>query len=70
MGPTQRLSDETVLLAEFNHRLCNTLQIIAAMMALCRRDPDRSAKPVVAAKAKPTAAAAESPVSEFSSSFR
>jgi two-component sensor histidine kinase len=36
MGPTRRFSDETVLLAEFNHRLCTTLQIIAAMMARCR----------------------------------
>lgn len=47
MGATQRLSDETVLLAEFNHRLCNTLQIISAMLARCRRDADGSATPVV-----------------------
>src|SRR5207302_9550486 len=43
MGPTQRFSDDTVLLAEFNHRLFNTLQIIAAMVARCRRDTDGSA---------------------------
>jgi two-component sensor histidine kinase len=47
MGPTQHFSDETVLLAEFNHRMCNTLQIIAAMVARCRRDPDGSATPVL-----------------------
>jgi two-component sensor histidine kinase len=47
MGRTQRFSDETVLLAEFNHRLCNTLQIIAAMVAQCRRDTDGSATPVL-----------------------
>jgi len=47
MGPIQRFSDETVLLAEFNHRLFNTLQIIAAMVARCRRDADGSATPVL-----------------------
>jgi two-component sensor histidine kinase len=47
MGSTQRFSDETVLLAEFNHRLCNTLQVIAAMVAQCRRDTDGSATPVL-----------------------
>jgi two-component sensor histidine kinase len=47
MGPTQRYSDETVLLAEFNHRLFNTLQIIVAMVARCRRDTDAAATPVL-----------------------
>jgi two-component sensor histidine kinase len=47
MGPTQRFSDETVLLAEFNHRLFNTLQIIAAMVARCRRDTDGLATTVL-----------------------
>jgi two-component sensor histidine kinase len=47
MGATQRFSDETVLLAEFNHRLFNTLQIIAAMVARCRRDTDGPATPVL-----------------------
>ena len=47
MGATQRFSDETVLLAEFNHRLFNTLQIITAMVAQCRRDTDGSATPVL-----------------------
>src|SRR5437879_10750676 len=47
MGPTQRYSDETVLLAEFNHRLFNTLQIIVAMVARCRRDADAAAIPVL-----------------------
>jgi two-component sensor histidine kinase len=47
MGPTQRFSDETVLLAEFNHRLFNTLQIIAAVVAQCQRDADGSATPVL-----------------------
>jgi two-component sensor histidine kinase len=47
MGPTQRFSDETVLLAEFNHRLFNTLQVIAAMVARCRHDTEGSATPVL-----------------------
>jgi two-component sensor histidine kinase len=44
MSPTQ-CSNETVLLAELSHRLCNTLQIIAAIVARCRRDTDGSATP-------------------------
>src|ERR1700755_2733738 len=47
MGSAQRFSDETVLLAEFNHRLCNTLQIIAAVVARCRRGADGCATPLL-----------------------
>jgi two-component sensor histidine kinase len=32
------MGEEMVLLAEFNHRLCNTLQIIAAAIDQCRKD--------------------------------
>jgi two-component sensor histidine kinase len=47
MGPAQRFNDETVLLAELSHRMSNTLQIIAAMVARCRRDTDGSASPLL-----------------------
>lgn len=45
MDPTQRFSDETMLLVEFNHRMFNTLQIIGAMVARCRRDTDGRTTP-------------------------
>jgi two-component sensor histidine kinase len=47
MGPIQQFSDEAVLLAEFNHRLFNTLQIVAAMVARCRCGADGSTTPVL-----------------------
>lgn len=45
MAPTQRFSHETALLAELNHRLFNTLQIIPELVARGRRDPDRTTTP-------------------------
>jgi two-component sensor histidine kinase len=38
MATRPRFSDGTVLLAEFNHRLFNTLQIIASVISECRRN--------------------------------
>jgi two-component sensor histidine kinase len=47
MGPAHRFNDETVLLAEFNHRLFNTLQIIASMVSRCWRNTDGRATPLL-----------------------
>jgi two-component sensor histidine kinase len=43
MGIRERVGDEMFLLAEFNHRLFNTLQIIVSSITKCRKDlRDRS----------------------------
>jgi two-component sensor histidine kinase len=47
MSPAEHISDEAMLLAEFNHRLFNTLQIIAAMVSRCRRDTSGCATPLL-----------------------